>query len=268
MRPFNEGLWRLCTFVRSSHFPPSAVTKPISLEDERGTASGQLNTHPPVPQAVLPRRRRGTALASFSRNALEGYPSEGFSIGNITRPGQRHVGNHFPPQLHHRFHFLIICHELPKFGQTPTEDPANCLTPDRCVFRLTDGDVKILAIALPRLQSLQLGRVCIYNTCNTTIASLMSISIHCSDLAYLQIHFNTENIVGDIQHLLGESVGQDKTKCKLQGLHVGELPLELDSGGVEIVAMGLGVIFPHLTHITSLSSRGHCWYDLGIRMGL
>ena len=121
MRPFDEGLWRSCTFIRSSHFPPPEATKPISLEDERETTSARLNTYSPIPQAVSPRRRRGTALASFSRNALEGCPSEGFCIGNIARACQRHIGSYFPPQLHRRFHFLIVRYELPKLGQTLIE---------------------------------------------------------------------------------------------------------------------------------------------------
>jgi len=67
-----------------------------------------------------------------------------------------------------------------------------------------------LAAALPCLESLNLGIACRRNTCATTIASLLSMSVHCLDLTDLEIHFNTVTIVGDIQRLLDGGAGRDK----------------------------------------------------------
>jgi len=65
----------------------------------------------------------------------------------------------------------------------------------RCTFKLNDDNVTGLAMALCQLGSLLLGHTCSRNTCATTIACLLPISVYCLELRRLEIHFNTTNIV-------------------------------------------------------------------------
>ena len=103
-----------------------------------------------------------------------------------------------------------------------------------------------LAASLPRLRDLELGGPCQFNSCHTTVASLLSISLHCLDLLTLETHFNTRTIVSDIRRLLDGGAGRDKVKCRLWNLKVGQLPLEVGREDVETVAMGFKAIFPYL----------------------
>ena len=59
---------------------------------------------------------------------------------------------------------------------------------ESCTFHLTDDDMENLASALPRLNILRLGEPCCGGSCNTTVASLMSVSVHCLDLEVLETH--------------------------------------------------------------------------------
>ena len=126
-----------------------------------------------------------------------------------------------------------------------------------CLFRLTDDDVENLAITLPSLVSLRLGGVCSTNACRTSVSPLLSISIHCLGLALLEIHFNTQSIVHDIQRLLDEDSGRDKPRCKLQSLLVGCLPLQVCREDARKVAMGLAYIFPCLKRFSGVLSDSH-----------
>ena len=122
-----------------------------------------------------------------------------------------------------------------------------CRDGDGCSFRMTDDNVNNLTSALPRLEALELGNPCGLNSCENTVASLLSISVHCRDLTVLSIHFNTLTIVEDTQRLLDEGSGRDKARCKLEDLWVGSMPLEIRSEDIETVATGLKTIFPSLT---------------------
>ena len=133
-----------------------------------------------------------------------------------------------------------------------------------CLFRLTDGDMENLVTALPRLQSLLLGRPCYHNSCNTTLASLVSISVHCLDLVALETHFNTQTIVGDMKRLLDGGAGRDKAKCKIESLSVWGLPLEIRDEDTETVATGFKDIFPHLKNFGHFGTVR--WVQLGFRL--
>ena len=124
-----------------------------------------------------------------------------------------------------------------------------CSRAKGCSFRLTDDNVKDLATSLPRLECLYLGYPCGLNTCKTTVASLMSISIHCPDLSEPEIHFNVKTIVDDMQGLIDEDVVHNKAKCQLRSIYVGGMRLQLDSAGLRTVATGFGVIFPHMENL-------------------
>ena len=123
-----------------------------------------------------------------------------------------------------------------------------CLGPEGCISRLTDGDVERLAAALPRLETLRLESPCSSNSCNTTVASLMSISVNCLNLMVLEVHFNTVDIVRDLRLLIDGSSGHDRPKCKVGGLMVGDVPLDVHEVDVETVAMGFRAILPCLAN--------------------
>ena len=134
-----------------------------------------------------------------------------------------------------------------------------CYGVGRCTFHLTDDDVEEISATLPRLKSLQLGRVCDSNSCRTTVASLMSISVHCPDLTSLETHFNTLTIVDDIKHLHDGGSGRGNAKCKLRDLDVGYLPLEVRGEDIETLVVGFKAIFPCLT---GFGARNSSWSGL------
>ena len=136
--------------------------------------------------------------------------------------------------------------------------------PDRgeCIFNLNDDDIAGLAMALIQLKSLLLGRACSKNTCLTTIACLLPISVHCSKLEELDIHFNTTNIVDDLKKILEDPQFQQLrslSECPLADLDVCGIPLTLDESDFEIVAKGMTNIFPYLTYFNGVEEN---WYEL------
>lgn len=110
-------------------------------------------------------------------------------------------------------------------------------------------------MTLLSLVNLELGRVCGFNTCRTTVSSLLEISVHCLGLTLLEIHFNTQTIVGDIKCLLDGGSGGDKPRCELGILAVGALPLHVGEEDVGTIARGFVDIFPCLEGFSS--HRGH-----------
>ena len=138
-----------------------------------------------------------------------------------------------------------------------------CSSTEGCTFRLTDNDVENFASGLPRLRELEFGLPCHFNSCDTTVASLLSISTHCLDLVALEIHFNTRTIVGDIQRLVDGGAQHDEAKCALWSLTVGSLQPVVREEDIETVAMGLKIIFPRLVNISYHKSR---WYEVKHRL--
>ena len=132
-----------------------------------------------------------------------------------------------------------------------------------CAFHLTDDNMEKLAASLHRLKSLQLKQPCGSNSRNTTVASLISISIHCPDLTDLETHFNTLTIVGDIQRLIDGGYGRNSAKCELRRLVVGYIPLKVHGEDIETIVVGFKVIFPCLTDFTDFN--GH-WRELGSKL--
>jgi len=119
----------------------------------------------------------------------------------------------------------------------------------QCIFKLNDDNVTELAMALTQLESLVLARPCPKNTCLTTVACLLPISVHCSKLEELEIHFNTTNIVDDFRNILEDPRFQQLRslpKCPLTRLDVYPTPLRLDESDLETVAKGMIDIFPSL----------------------
>jgi len=131
-----------------------------------------------------------------------------------------------------------------------------------CVFKLNDDNVTELATALTQLESLILGHPCFENTCLTTVACLLPISVHCSRLKELRIHFNTTNIVDDLRNILGDPRFQQLRslpKCPLTSLNVFWTPLRLHRPDFETVAKGMVDIFPSLTDCNGIEES---WTEL------
>lgn len=142
-----------------------------------------------------------------------------------------------------------------------------CEREGTCTFNLTDDDVRDFAVAMPSLVSLRLGTLCSFNWCRTTISSLLSISTHCLGLADLEIHFNTQTVVDDIQHLLNEGSGSCKPRCGLQILTVGYSPLRVDGNERKTVAMGFVDIFPCLKSFSVPGNIGGGWRNVESKIG-
>lgn len=119
-----------------------------------------------------------------------------------------------------------------------------------CISRFTDQGVEALAIALPRLEYLILGEwPCGANTCPTTILSFLFLSVHCTKLKQLSIHFRKPNMPMDVIAMLDYACSHDlhrRSKCVLETLVTGDqIPQFEDHKSV--VSMGMAMVFPSLT---------------------
>lgn len=132
----------------------------------------------------------------------------------------------------------------------------------RCTFELNDDNATEIATSLTQLEDLQLGHPCFENTCATTVACLLPISVHCLELQTLQIHINTTNIISDLKNVLeGPEFEQLRSlpRCTLWCLDFYQTPLSLDGPGFEAVANGMVDIFPSLE---SCDGRHQGWYEV------
>ena len=135
-----------------------------------------------------------------------------------------------------------------------------------CTFKLNDGNVSDLAMALPRLETLFLGRPCSENTCPTTVACLLPISVHCVKLKVLKIHFNTTDVVRDFKGISEDPKFLELRllpRCTLAGFGVGDTPLALDEFDVETVVKGMVDIFPSLR---TCGGSGGTWGEVNRRI--
>ena len=135
----------------------------------------------------------------------------------------------------------------------------------QCIFKLNNNDVTELAIALPRLEPLCIEPGCYENICATTVTSLLAISVHCVKLRWLEIHFNTTNIVDDLKTISEDHKFQELRslpRCSLNYLDVWRTPLTLDEPDFEIVANGMIGIFPSLECCTGWGEFKDSWHGL------
>jgi len=117
-----------------------------------------------------------------------------------------------------------------------------------------------------RLESLFFGYPCRDNTCPTTVACLLPISVYCVKLKALRIHFSTVDVVEDFKSISEDPHFRELRslpRCTLAGLGVGEIPLVLDESGVETVAKGMVDIFPSLQ---SCRGFGGTWFEVSRRI--
>ena len=92
---------------------------------------------------------------------------------------------------------------------------------DRCIFKLNNDDVTELAMALPQLKDLILGYPCSNNTCATTAACLLPISVYCVEIGILTMHFNTTNIIDDLKNISGSPIPRATPAPKVYNLAFG-----------------------------------------------
>ena len=122
-----------------------------------------------------------------------------------------------------------------------------------CVSQFTDQDVERLAIALPKLEALTLGWPCDSDTCPTTVRSLLFLSVHCTKLNYLNIHFRMASLQADMVDTLGYAYLEglhSKPKCALESLVAGGMRLQ-STEDIAVLSIGLLMIFPSLTKVVS-----------------
>jgi len=126
---------------------------------------------------------------------------------------------------------------------------------DACESQLTDRAVEALAIALPRLEHLELGKwPCNARPCPTTVLSLLFLSIHCTNLKRLNIHFRTTDMPVDIVTMLDYAYSHNlhrKPKCALKKLSMGYRTFPFLDDEFEIISMGMVMILPSLTRFES-----------------
>ena len=136
-----------------------------------------------------------------------------------------------------------------------------CMYGGPCISKLTDKDVERMAIALPKLEALSLGEwPCDSDSCPTTIRSLLFLSINCTKLRYLNIHFRTTVLRADMLDLLGDARSQglrSKPRCALRTLVTRNMRLVLFDYDPVLVSMGLLMIFPSLDML--ITSWGTPW---------
>ena len=119
----------------------------------------------------------------------------------------------------------------------------------KCIFELDNDDVTEFAMVLTQLETLFLGHACFENTCLATVACLLPISIHCSKLELLEIHFNTTDIVDDFKNIYEDPQLQQLRslpRCPLMRLDVYQILLNLDESDFGIVVNGMIDIFSSL----------------------
>lgn len=133
-------------------------------------------------------------------------------------------------------------------------DPG-CRQSVSCAFSLTDKDVVQLSAALPRLVMLKFGSPCCKNTCRTTVSCFLALSVHCVDLVVSTIHFNTTNLVNDIQTLSENPDFRDlhslPTRSSLDIISAGNLwfPEGISDEDITTIATGLIDMLPYLYNI-------------------
>ena len=135
-----------------------------------------------------------------------------------------------------------------------------------CAPGYNDDDITELATAPPQLESLFLGDACFGNTCATTVACLLSISVHCVGLRELVIHFNTTNIVNDLKKISEDPQFQESPplpRCTLSSLRTCQIPLIPHVLDIGTVANEMIDIFPSLV---CFEGDGKTWSELSERI--
>ena len=138
-----------------------------------------------------------------------------------------------------------------------------------CHFSLTDRDLTGLSFAMPNLTFLGLGgHPCNAGTAQVTFASLVILSMNCRRLEQLRLHFDATTIVKQTlaksKNTLPRSgeatLFTSTSRCRLNTLHVGNIPFPDVPHSRWIIATALLHIFPHLIQIKH--SGGSVWANV------
>jgi len=120
---------------------------------------------------------------------------------------------------------------------------------DGCSSSVDDEIVTTLARAMPKLETLQLGKAPCQAPSNVTVQGLIALAHHCPCLLKLCIHFQTDSLAGALTGEVTPVPSPGKSRllrddCTLATLEVGRIPLPQQSRLP--VVFTLLRIFPHL----------------------
>lgn len=141
--------------------------------------------------------------------------------------------------------------------------------PGECHFSLTDRDITGLSFAMPNLIFLGLGsHPCNAGAAQVTFASLVILSMNCRHLEQLRLHFDATTIVKQTlarsKNTLPRSgeatLFASTSRCRLNTLHVGNIPFPDLPHSHWIIATALLHIFPHLIQVKH--GGGSIWKEV------
>ena len=141
-----------------------------------------------------------------------------------------------------------------------------CFGTGGCAFDLTDDDIAEIATALPNLVGVTFGGACPANSCRTTVSSLLLFSTRCKNLRYLDIHFNTTNLLDDFRSMVEDPRPGNLCalpRCQLTQLSVSHAPLRMEEESYGAVVAGFLSVFPLLHGIFGVAE---CWDRLNSKL--
>ena len=139
---------------------------------------------------------------------------------------------------------------------------------DGCSSRVDDEIIIALAQAMPKLETLLLGKAPCKVPSNVTVHGLVALAHHCPDLSRLRVHFETDSFIvaGATEAVPPPSDGglhPPPESCALANLEVGEIPIPQPF--VVTVILILLRIFPRLLDIEYVD-EGWKWVAGAIRL--
>jgi len=176
-------------------------------------------------------------LGEIARQTPSGQPSSrglGQNLITLNSSADARIGAAFMSPIT-EFHGLLNL----KLG-------SSCSSTGGCAFNLTDDDIAGIAAALPHLRRANFGRVCSANSCRTTVSSLVSLSTLCRELNLLEVHFNTINLLGDLEAVLTAPRPDDFPPFPERtffSLSVGDMPISIADEDLVPVLEGFITIF-------------------------
>ena len=218
--------------------PPTTLLFPTTVPPLRSLSLIGKETHGWIPW--LTQGRRGTFDI---HGGPSGYLELGVTLTHLTFEGSVPINAMFISPF-----FLLQ-------NLTLLRSVLSCWELVGCGSSLTNKDVVQLSAALPRLEELSFGGPCFKNTCPATVSCFLALSVHCKGLRKLNIHFNTVNLVNDIQTLSEDPDFRDlyslQTRCPLKYIYAGNLPFPEGTSDEDIttIATGLVDVFPSLSGV-------------------
>ena len=127
---------------------------------------------------------------------------------------------------------------------------------NRCPYKLSDGDLRELVKAMPKLQLLSLGSFPCSHPANNTLKSLITIANHCKHLDELVIHTNVGAVINELHQRRDWGHGwtpEDPLSafigCPVRSIMFGSCPIPHDGQGAIVFALILLRLFPRLNSV-------------------